>query len=191
MSWSSSRTVDSYIVFLINCFLYVLYFFGDIFLVEDVLIEEGANVEEPAVTMNLRDVCSLALVERSGIFYGRLEYRRIWGNDCNGVKIVVVWGGGCEKENFDEVGGGGCEKENFDGVGGGGSNGGTIEVVRGGGIEVVGGGGSERIKFRRVGGGDVVSLDNFGVRRLTLIVEIVFELGEESLVLLSYSNSIG
>ena len=104
---------------------------------------------------------------------------------------MIFLEGDCKVGSKEVVGGGGCEMENFDGVGGGGSNGGTIEVVGGGGIEVVGGGGSEMIKFRRVGGGDVVSLDNFGVRRLTLIVEIVFELGEESLVLLSYSNSIG
>ena len=81
------------------------------------------------------------------------------------------------------VEGDGCEKENFDRVRGDGSNGGTIEVV--------GGGGSERIRFRRVGGGGVGNLDSFGVRRLTLIVEIVFELGEESLVLLSSSNLTG
>ena len=83
---------------------------------EDFSIGEEANVEEPVVTMNLRDVCSLALVERSGIFCGRVECRWVWGDDCNGGKIVVVGGGGCEKENFDGVGGGGCEKENFDGV---------------------------------------------------------------------------
>ena len=81
------------------------------------------------------------------------------------------------------VEGDGCEKENFDRVRGDGSNGGTIEVV--------GGGGSERIRFRRVGGGGVGNLDSFGVRRLTLIVEIVFGLGEESLVLLSSSISTG
>ena len=116
MSWSSSRTVDRYIVFLINCFFVCTGFFGDILLVEDFSIGKEANVEEPAVTMNLRDVCSLALVERSGIFCGRVECRWVWGDDCNGGKIVVVGGGGCEKENFDGVGGGGCEKENFDGV---------------------------------------------------------------------------
>ena len=104
---------------------------------------------------------------------------------------MAVGGGGCEKENFDGVGKGECENENFDGIGGGGSNGGTIEVVGGDRIEVVGGGGSERIKFRRVGGGDDVSLDSFGVRRLTLIIEIAFELKDKSLVLLSSSNSTG
>ena len=96
-------------------------------------------------------------------------------------------GGGCNVGSIKVVGGGGCEMENFDGVGGGGSNVWAIPVVGGGGIEVVWGGGSERINFRRVGGGDVVRLDIFGVRRLTLI-EIVFELGEESLVLLSSNN---
>ena len=65
---------------------------------------------------------------------------------------------------------------------GGGSNVGTSEVVGGGGIDVVGGVGDERIDFIRVGGGDVVNLE-------TIIVDILFELGEESLVLLSSSNS--
>ena len=98
-------------------------------------------------------------------------------------------GGGFKVGAIEVVGGGSCEMENFDGVGGGGSHVGTIEVVGGGGIEVVGGSGREKINFRRVGGGDVVNLGIFGVRRLTSIV-IVFELGEESLVLLSSSNSI-
>ena len=93
-------------------------------------------------------------------------------------------GGGFKVGSIEVVGGGSCEMENFDGVGGGGSHVGTIEVVGGGGIEVVGGSGRERINFRRVGGGDGVSLE-------TVIVEILFELGEESLVLLSSSNSTG
>ena len=99
-------------------------------------------------------------------------------------------GGGCNVGLIEVVGGGGCEMENFDGIGGGGSNVGTVEVVGGSGIEVVGEGGGERISFRRVGRGHVVSLDIFGFRRLTL-VEIVFELGEESLVLFSSFNSTG
>jgi len=103
---------------------------------------------------------------------------------------MILVGGGCKVGSMEVVGGGGCEMENFDGVGGGGSNVGTSEVVGGGGIEVVGEVGGERIDFRRVGGGDVVSLDICGFRRLTFI-EIVFELGEGSLVILCSSNSIG
>ena len=91
-------------------------------------------------------------------------------------------GGGCKVGSMEVVGGGGCEMENFDGVGEGGSNVGTSEVVGGGGIEVVGEVGGEKIDFIRVEGGDVVSLE-------TVIVDILFELGEESLVLLSSSNS--
>ena len=53
---------------------------------EDFSIGEEANVEESTVTMNLRDVCSLALVERSGIFCGRLECRRVWEDEYNGGK---------------------------------------------------------------------------------------------------------
>ena len=89
-------------------------------------------------------------------------------------------GGGFIVGLVEVVGGGGCEMENFNGVEGGGSNVGTSEVVGEVGIEVVGEVGGERIDFRRVGGGDVVSLDICGFRRLTFI-EIVFELGEESL----------
>ena len=92
--------------------------------------------------------------------------------------------GGLKVGSMEVVGGGGCEMENFDGVGGGGSNVGTSEVVWGGGIEVVGEVGGEIIDFIRVGGGDVVNLE-------TIIVDILFELGEESLVLLSSSNSTG
>ena len=97
---------------------------------------------------------------------------------------MILVGGGCKVGSMEVVGGGGCEMENFDGVGGGGSHVGTIEVVGGGGS------GREKINFRRIGGGDVVNLGIFGVRRLTSIV-VVFELGEESLVLLSSSNSTG
>ena len=79
------------------------------------------------------------------------------------------------------VGEGSRERKKFRRVEGGGCNVGTIEVV--------GGGGSERIKFRRSGGGGVVNLDIFGVLKLSLIVDILFELEEESLVLLSSSNS--
>ena len=87
MSGSSSRTVDGYIDFLRNCFLYVLDCFGDTLLVEDVSIGEEANVEGPVVTMNLHVFnCSLALVERSGIFCGRLKCRRVGGGECNGGK---------------------------------------------------------------------------------------------------------
>ena len=66
-------------------------------------------------------------------------------------------------------------------VEGGGCNVGTIEVV--------GGGRGERRKFRWAGGGGVVNLDIFGVLKFSLVVDIVFELEEESLVLLSSSNS--
>ena len=55
--------------------------------------------------------------------------------------------------------------------------------------EVVGGSGCEMDNYDGVGGGDVVRWDIFGVLRLTLVVEIVFELVEESLVLLSSTNS--
>ena len=101
---------------------------------------------------------------------------------CWNTERMSLVGGGCNVGSIEVVGGGGCEMDNFDGVGGGGSNVGTSEVVGGGGIEVVGGGGSERINCRRVGGGDGVSLE-------TVIVEILFELGEESHVLLSSSNA--
>ena len=111
-------------------------------------------------------------------------------NCCWNAGLMNLVGGGCKVGSIEVVGGGSCEMENFDGVGGGSSHVGTNEVVGGGGIEVVGGFGSERINFGRVGGGDVVSLDIFGVRRLTEI-RIVFELGEESLVLLPSSNSTG
>ena len=67
MSGSSSRTVDGYIDFLRNCFLYVLDCFGDTLLVEDVSIGEEANVGGPVITMYLRDFsCSLALVGGGG-----------------------------------------------------------------------------------------------------------------------------
>ena len=95
---------------------------------------------------------------------------------------MIFVGGDCKVGSKEVVGGGGCEMENFDGVGGGGSNVGTSEVVGGGGIDVVGEVGGEMIDFIRVGGGDVVNLE-------TIIVDILFELGEESLVLLSSSNS--
>ena len=79
------------------------------------------------------------------------------------------------------VGGGSCERKKFRRVEGGGCNVGTSEVV--------GGGGSERIKFRRFGGGGVVILDIFGKLKLIVVVDILFDLQEESLVLLSSSNS--
>ena len=54
--------------------------------------------------MNLHDFsCSLALVERSGIFCGKLKFRRVWGGECNSGTIEAVGGGGCKKENFDRV----------------------------------------------------------------------------------------
>ena len=106
---------------------------------------------------------------------------------CWNVGLMNLVGGGCKVGLIEVVGGGGCEMENFDGVGGGGSNVGTSEVVGGGGIEVVGEGRGVMINFRRVGGGDGVNLDIFGFRRFTLS-EIIFELGEESLVLLSSNN---
>ena len=95
---------------------------------------------------------------------------------------MIFVGVDCKVGSKEVVGGGGCEMENFDGVGGGGSNVGTSEVVGGGGIDVVGEVGDERIDFIRVGEGDIVNLE-------TIIVDILFELGEESRVLLSSSNS--
>ena len=79
------------------------------------------------------------------------------------------------------VGGGWRERKKFRRAGGVGCNGGTIEVV--------GGGRGEREKFRWAGGGGVVNLDIFGVLKFSLVVVILFELEEESLVLLSSSNS--
>ena len=88
--------------------------------------------------------------------------------ECNSGTIEVVGGGSCEREKIRRVEGGGC-------------NVGTSEVV--------GGGGSERVKFRRFGSRSVFSLDIFGELKLSLVVDLVFGLGEESLVLLSSSNS--
>ena len=118
------------------------------------------------------------------IFEEKLE------NCCWNAGLLDLVGGGCKVGSIGVVGEGSCEMENFDGVGGGSSYVETNEVVGGGGIEVVGGFGSERINFGRIEGGDVVGLDIFGVRRLTLI-KILFELGEESLALLPSSNSTG
>ena len=118
-----------------------------------------------------------------------MSFGLIYRIDCGEFSVKKL-DSGCWNTVLLNLVGGGCNVGLIKVVGGGGSNVGTSEVVEGGGIEVVGEVGGERIDFRRVGGGDVVSLDIFGVRRLTEI-RIVFELGEESLVLLPSSNSTG